>query len=232
MNQPSESREKSHAAAVARREHIIESWEKKSAVPLAILAVGFLALWAWQVLGDLNTPTWDAVEAGILFIWVAFVIDFLVRFFFHHDKARFLRNNVIEILALAVPAFRAFRILRVITAVGILTRTAQSLQARVNLYVTIMLPMVVFAGSLGVYEAERNADGASIVNFPDAVWWSIVTIFQVGDAAFSPITLEGRSIAVLIMLAGVALVSIVTINLAGYLLRNHGIRGLNLPDGK
>ncbi len=56
-----------------------------------------------------------------------------------------------------------------------------------------------------------------------------MTIFQVGDASFSPITFEGRSIAVLIMLAGVALVSIVTINLAGYLLRNNGIRGLNLP---
>ena len=221
--------EKFHAAAVARRDRIIENWEKRSAVPLAVLAIAFLALWAWQVLGDLDVQTWDAVEVGILFIWVGFVVDFLVRLFFHQDKVRFLRNNVIEIIALAVPAFRAFRILRVITAVGILTRTAQSLQARVNLYVTVMLPMVVFAGSLGVYEAEHRAVGATIVDFPNAVWWAIVTIFQVGDASFSPVTLEGRSIAVLIMLAGVALVSIVTINLAGYLLRNNGIRGLNLP---
>ncbi len=149
MDQPLESVEKSHAALVARRERIIETWEKRSAVPLALLAIGFLALWAWQVLGDLDIQTWDAVEVAILFIWVAFVIDFLVRLFFHHDKVLFLRSNVIEIIALAVPAFRAFRILRVITAVGILTRTAQSLQARVNLYVTVMLPMVVFAGSLG-----------------------------------------------------------------------------------
>ena len=221
--------EKSRQAHILHREAIIARWEKHSAVPLALLALAFLALWAVQVLGDLTFLEWELVEGGILVIWGFFLVDFAVRFYFHHDKKTFLKNNIIEILALLLPAFRAFRMLRVITALGILTRVVQSLQARVNLYVAIVLPLLVFAGSLGVLEAERDAENASILTFADAVWWSVVTVFTVGYGDLSPVTFEGRAIAVLMMLSGVALVSIVTINLAGYILRNSDFKGFGFP---
>jgi voltage-gated potassium channel len=206
---------------VARREAVIVRWEKHSAIPLAVLALTFLGLWAAQVLLDLTTLEWDIIEGLILTIWVAFVIDFSVRLWFHEDKAKFLKSNIIELLALLVPAFRSFRMLRVITALGILTRVVQSLQARVNLYIAIILPMMIFAGSLGVYEAERYAKGASILNFPDALWWSVVTAFTVGYGDLTPVTLEGRVIAVLLMLGGFGLISVVTANLASYFLRSN-----------
>ena len=203
-----------------RGEQIIKRWERHSAVPLAALALAYLGLWALQVLAQLTVLEYELVEAAILVIWALFIIDFGVRLFFSHDRKKFLKNNAIEILALVVPVFRAFRMLRVITAVGILTRVVQSLQARVNLYIAIVLPMIVFAGSLGVFEAERNAPGANITSFGNAVWWSIVTVFTVGYGDLSPVTFEGRAIAVVMMLSGVALISVVTVNLATYFLRN------------
>ena len=206
--------------AITRGERVITKWEKNSAVPLALLALAYLALWAVQVLADLTPLEFELVEVGILFIWGCFIIDFSVRLFLHQDRKKFLKNNAIELLALVVPVFRAFRMLRVITAVGILTRVVQSLQARVNLYIAIVLPMIVFAGSLGVFEAERNAPHATITSFGNAVWWTIVTVFTVGYGDLAPVTIEGRAIAVIMMLSGVALISVVTVNLATYFLRN------------
>jgi voltage-gated potassium channel len=211
-----------------KRELQIQKWEKLSAIPLGILALSFLGLWAFQVLGNLSTATWNLVEAFTIAIWAIFVIDFVVRLTFHEDKRHFLRNNVIEILALAVPAFRAFRMLRVITAVGILTRVAQSFQARVNLYVAIVLPMLVFSGSLGVLEAEAGAPNATIKTFADATWWSIETVFTIGYGDFTPVTFEGRAIAVILMLTGIAMISIVTINMAAYILRHADVNILRL----
>lgn len=202
----------------AKREASVVNWERKSALPLAVLAMAFLALWAVQVLAPLTPGEWDVVEGTILFIWVAFIADFLVRLYYHQDRKGFLRTNVIEIIALVVPALRFLRMLRVLMAVGMLTRVVQSLQARVNLYIAIVLPMLVFAGALGVFEAERDVAKSNLHNFPDAVWWAWETVFTVGYGDHFPVTAEGRFIAVILMLGGVAMISVVTANLASYFL--------------
>ena len=204
--------------SIEAREAAIQRWERRSAIPLAICAALFLALWAFQVLVPLDDVSWDIVEGLILLIWGVFIVDFSVRIYFHADRKSFLKSNVIEIIALLLPAFRFLRVLRVITAVGILTRVVQSLQARVNLYIAIVLPMLVLAGSLGIYEAEHNLPKASIKNFGDAFWWACETIFTVGYGDLYPVTAEGKFIAVILMMGGVAMISVVTANLAGYFL--------------
>jgi voltage-gated potassium channel len=202
----------------ARRELAVERWEKASAVPLAILAVAFLGLWAVQVLAPLTPFEWDLVEGAVILIWAAFIIDFGFRFYFHIDKKKFLKSNVIEILAIAVPAFRFLRVLRVLMAVGILARVVQSLQGRVNIYIAIVLPLLTFSGALGVFEAERNVAASNIKNFGNALWWACVTVLSVGYGDYYPVTLEGRAIAVVLMLGGIAMLSVVTANLASYFL--------------
>ena len=131
---------------------------------------------------------------------------------------RFLKRNLVELVSLILPFFRAFRMFRVIVAIGFLTRVAQSLQGRINLYLGLILPLLVFTCSLGVYEAEHTAPGANITNFGDAVWWAFVTITTIGYGDYYPITFEGRAIAVLLMLSGLALVSLITISLGSWFL--------------
>ena len=115
-------------------EPMMETWERVSAVPLALAAFAYLGLWAFQVLAPLSTLEWESTEAGIYVIWGVFILDFVLRFISHHDRKEFMKRNVIELLALALPAFRVFRVLRVITALGIFTRAAQTLQTRINIY--------------------------------------------------------------------------------------------------
>ncbi len=206
-------------------EPMMETWERVSAVPLALAAVAYLGLWAFQVLAPLSPLEWDITEGGIYLIWAVFILDFVLRFISHHDRKDFMKRNVIELLALALPAFRVFRVLRVITALGIFTRAAQTLQTRINIYLAVVTPLVIFSGALGVFEAERNEPGATITNFGDALWYSIVTVCTVGYGDYSPITFQGRVIATILMFSGVVLLSSVTALVASYLLSKNNLGG-------
>ena len=199
-------------------EHAVHAWERWSTIPLAILALVYLGLYAFEVLADVAPATlFDVILINDI-IWGIFIVDFTVRFFISHQKMRFLKRNLVELVSLILPFFRAFRMFRVIVAIGFLTRVAQSLQGRINLYLGLILPLLVFTCSLGVYEAEHTAPGANITNFGDAVWWAFVTITTIGYGDYYPITFEGRAIAVLLMLSGLALVSLITISLGSWFL--------------
>jgi voltage-gated potassium channel len=200
------------------RELAVQRWERFSTIPLAVLALIYLALYAFEVLAHpASTIHNDVVDASDA-IWILFIIDFVARFVMHDNKATFLRRNVIEMVGLALPMFRAFRMFRVIIAIGFLSRVTQSLQARIGIYLGLIIPLLVFTCALGVYDAEHSAPGANITNFGDAVWWALVTIATVGYGDYSPITFEGRVIAVLLMFSGIAMLSLVTVTFASWFL--------------
>ena len=201
-----------------RVEHAVHVWERWSTLPLAVLAFVYLGLYALEVLADMPPATFMDVLVVNDVIWGIFIVDFVVRFAIANHKWRFVKRNMVELISLILPFFRAFRMFRVIIAIGFLTRVAQSLQGKINLYLGLILPLLVFTCSLGVYEAEHKAPGANITNFGDAVWWAFVTITTIGYGDYYPVTFEGRAIAVLLMLSGLALVSLITISLGSWFL--------------
>lgn len=204
--------------ARSKAEKAVARWERRSAIPLAIMAIVYLALYAVEVLAELPPAAlWDFVLISDI-IWGIFIVDFLARFFMSHHKGAFMKRNIIEFIALVLPMFRAFRMFRVVIALGFLTRVAQSLQGRINIYLGLILPLLIFTCSLGVYEAEHLAPGAKITQFGDAVWWAFVTVTTIGYGDYYPVTFEGRAIAVLLMLSGLALVSVITVSVASWFL--------------
>lgn len=92
-----------------------------------------------------------------------------------------------------------------------------SLRGRVAVYVAGATVLVLFVASLAVLDAERGAKSATITTFGDALWWAMTTVTTVGYGDRYPITAEGRFIAGGLMLAGIALLGIVTASLASWL---------------
>jgi voltage-gated potassium channel len=86
--------------------------------------------------------------------------------------------------------------------------------ARINIYVGLILPLLIYVCALGVYEAEHLAPGANIKQFGDAAWWAFVTLATVGYGDYYPVTFEGRMIAVFLMIAGLAFVSVIAVSVA------------------
>lgn len=197
-----------------RTEHGVHTWERWSTVPLAILALAYLGLYSVEVLGHLPPAIFFDFVVVSDIIWAIFIIDFVVRFTLSPAKVPFLKRNAIELVALILPFFRAFRMFRVIIALGFLSRVGKSLNARINIYVGVILPLLIYVCALGVYDAEHKAPGANILNFGDSIWWAFVTICTIGYGDYYPVTFEGRAIAVLLMVAGLAFISVITVSVA------------------
>jgi voltage-gated potassium channel len=69
-------------------------------------------------------------------------------------------------------------------------------------------------GSLAVLSVERDAPNGNIKTLGDAVWWSFTTMTTVGYGDHAPTTGLGRMLAVGLMLSGIALLGVVTANIA------------------
>jgi voltage-gated potassium channel len=208
----------SNAPRIYRTDLAVAKWEKISTLPLALLALAYLALYALEVLGHWSPNLMFDFVAVSDVIWGIFILDFVARFLMSHNKGTFMRRNVVEFVSLVLPVFRAFRMFRVVVALGFITRVAQSLQARIGIYLGLILPLLIFTCSLGVYDAEHLVPGAKITSFGDSVWWAFVTVTTIGYGDYYPITVEGRMIAVLLMLSGLALVSVITVTFASWFL--------------
>ena len=72
-------------------------------------------------------------------------------------------------------------------------------------YLTAFLAIIIVFGSISIFFAEPNSPGATIVNFGDAIWWSISTMTTVAYGDVYPVTIEGKVIATALMFAGIGI---------------------------
>ena len=64
----------------------------------------------------------------------------------------------------------------------------------------------------------RGAPGSTIETFGTALWWAITTVTTVGYGDVYPVTTQGRLVAGVLMVAGVAFLGAVTATLSSWLL--------------
>jgi len=194
-------------------------WEAAGELPLAAATLAFLAAYAWPILDqDLSTAETRLCQWTVWSTWAILVADFLVRLALSKDRGRFVLSTPLEIATIALPLLRPLRLLRLLTLLGAVNRHAgNTLRGRVGIYVAGSVALVVFVASLAVLDAERDA-GGNIDDFGDAVWWSMTTISTIGYGDLYPVTATGRLVAVGLMLAGIALLGIVTASVATWLI--------------
>lgn len=159
-------------------------------------------------------------EYAILAIWALFGIDYLVRLALADRRARWFVRHLHELAIVALPMLRPLRLLRLLTLVSLLQRSiGGALRGRVVTYAVAGTAVLVFVASLAMFDAERAAPAGSIKTFPDALWWATATVTTVGYGDYSPTTATGRFIAVGLMVAGIALLGVVTATLASWLVQ-------------
>jgi voltage-gated potassium channel len=200
----------------------IAAWDRRVDWWLTGLAVVFLAAYAWQVLDtSLDPGAKDALEAVITVTWVVFGVDYAVRLALARRRWRYVARHLLDLVVLVLPMLRQLRALRVVMAIGVLNRQLRNdARGRVAFYVAGTVALVGFVAALAVLDAERDAPGASITTFGDALWWTITTISTVGYGDRYPVTVEGRLVAGALMVAGIALLGVVTASIASWFVEN------------
>lgn len=162
-------------------------WERVTEWPLTFAAVLFLAVYSVEVIGDLRGRDHLAAETAIDIVWAVFAADYAVR-------------------------------LRLATPISVLQRTAGlALRGRIAVYTAGAAILLTYVGALATLDAEKHAPGATITSFPKALWWAFVTITSVGYGDHIPTTGTGRTVAALLMIAGIAVIGTVTATLASWI---------------
>lgn len=178
------------------------------------------------------TPMVRAVGSALNWIiWLAFVAEFLVRWRVD-GRLSYLRRAWFDILLIGITPpfgvpepmqgmrlFRVFRLLRLFRAFGVIAMALRlgrrHLAKHQFHFVGLVAVATVFLGAAGIFVLE-SGDNRAITGFGDALWWAVVTATTVGYGDVSPITVEGRLIAVVLMLTGIGVIGVFTATVASF----------------
>lgn len=187
---------------------------------MLLLCVFALVLFGVDRFAPVSHEVASVLELADLIVCFLFLGDFALSLATSRDRWRYLRTwGWIDLLS-SIPSVdflrlgRAARILRVLRVLRgakatrllasyVLERRAQSAFMAAALCTLLLL---VFA-SVAILHFEAVPE-ANIKSPEDAVWWAFATLTTVGYGDRYPVTSEGRGVAVVLMLAGVALVGV------------------------
>jgi voltage-gated potassium channel len=106
--------------------------------------------------------------------------------------------------------FRLLRLIRLFRIIHLYSRLL-SFSAQTNnrlLYIVAVSGMAVSGGAIGLFLVEGNVPESKVTNLGDAFWWAIVTVTTVGYGDIYPVTTEGKIIASILMIFGIAILGI------------------------
>ena len=127
------------------------------------------------------------------------IIDLLAIMPFFHEL-RILRLFIL---------FRAFKIFRYTRS---LQQFAQVLASKKFEFFTLMVftSVMISVSAVLIYVAEANNENSAINTIFEAFYWSFVTLSTVGYGDFVPVTDLGRTVAMIIIVSGVAVLAFTT----------------------
>jgi voltage-gated potassium channel len=225
------------AAERQRVRAFIERHQLAWDVTMAVLALVFIAVGYFQdhPAGALTEATLAPVEIAITLIFLA---EFALRFAVAPTRGAYLKAHWIDLLAL-LPAVRWLRVLRVgrlfylvrlarLLRLGVLIRLLVELNRivdgirtvavrnGVHVFLTLAVGLAVVGGTL-VWELEHTINPA-FSRYDDAIWWAFATMTTVGYGS-GPMTLAGRVVAGVVMIAGIACFGVITATVTAFFLR-------------
>ncbi|MGQ4385876.1 potassium channel family protein [Streptomyces sp. SAS_270] len=191
-------------------------WEHHTQRPLLALAVAFALAYAVPIVDSGASPSLTSTCTLVEWVvWGSFAADYLMRLALARRRREFVRTHWLDLCAVVVPMFQPLRLLRLVSTLMLVGRRARmASQIRLTTYVGGSVIGLLMFGSLAVLSVERDSPNGNIRTLGDAVWWSFTTMTTVGYGDHAPTTGLGRMIAVGLMLSGIALLGVVTANIA------------------
>lgn len=215
----------------SRRADLLARYEKWTKVPLLALVLALVPLLLIAYVVDVSDSVDSTAEYVSLAILAVFAVDLVVRTYLSERRLHYLVTHWYDVLML-VPFLRPLRLVRtarglrllrlgrVFPVVARIAVEARDLGKRRGLqWILLVGVAAVFVCAYLVFELERSEDGA-IDDYGTALWWAMSTITTVGYGDATPVTPEGRGIAILLMVIGISFFSWVTANIAAFLIES------------
>jgi voltage-gated potassium channel len=92
-------------------------------------------------------------------------------------------------------------------------------QFAITLKVFIISIFIAYVAAVQITISERAIEGSNIKNFGDGIWWAITTVTTVGYGDKFPTTMEGKFLAVGLMIVGISLMGVITASVAAWFVK-------------
>lgn len=215
-------------ASAAERWNVLEELDEWLRLPMALLGLAWLLI----VVAELLWGESDLLSLASTAVWVIFIAEFALRLVLAPDRSRFLKRNWLTVIALIVPALRFFRALAVLRAaralrglrlvriVGTANRSMNALRTTMRRrrfgYVLGLTVLVIMLGAAGMlsFEPAHEVEGG-YTSYGHALWWTAMLVTSIGSD-FWPLTTEGRVLALLLSIYGLAVFGYITASFASF----------------
>lgn len=157
----------------------------------------------------------DVLEASNLSFCVLFLTEWLLGFLISKKKKDYLKSpaRIIDLISTlpfgdAFQTLRIFRLARLIRLLRVVIRARRYKGKGEKLLRALsIVGATVFAGAIALHTVDSQ--NPSLESFGDALWWSVVTVSTVGYGDITPMSGQGKLVAVALIMFGMGV--------AGYL---------------
>jgi voltage-gated potassium channel len=188
------------------REWLAAVLERRLDVPMAVLAVVWAALVAYELIAPDGIRTELTVAGNV--IWGIFGLEFVTKMVVSGHPLRFLRRRWPSLLFLVLPVLRILRVARALRLVRVLPAarvvgssyravgTASGLLTGRLQFLGVTTAIVALGGGQLLYVIERGREGA-LTSLGDALFWSANLAIS-SSMVYEPVTLAGRLLALVL----------------------------------
>lgn len=188
------------------RERLAGLLERRLDLPMAVLAVVWAALVAYELIAPAGVRP-ELTLAGNV-IWGIFALEFATKMAVSGHPLRFLRRRWPSLLFLVLPVLRILRITRALRLVRVLPAarvlgssyravgTARGLLTGRLQFLGVMTAIVALGGGQLLYVLEKGREGA-LTSLGDALFWAANLAIS-SSLVYEPVTLAGRVLALVL----------------------------------
>jgi voltage-gated potassium channel len=188
---------------------------------LTFLALVFLVAYSYPAfVVDISPSVQKSIEVIQWVCWLAFAADLLGGILTSESKSSYLKHHLLDVAAVLLPFLRPLRLMRVISFGGlVIQKVAIGRQFAITFKVAIASIFIAYIAAVQVTISERGIEGSNIKNFGDGIWWAVTTVTTVGYGDKFPTTIEGKVLAVGLMIVGISLMGVITASVAAWFVK-------------
>ena len=207
------------------RHDLVDDIERATRFPMVVLAIAWLVVAVVILTTDVNGSASIFLVGTLFALWAILLIEYLVRLMVTPDRRGYLKRRWVEPATVVMPPLQGWRLVGIEKMCLLLHEGALRVEAILKHHslfrVLIAAGATLFVGAWLVLLLEENAKGSNIHNYPDALWWAIVTVTTVGYGDRFPYTGGGRTVAVILMLVGIGLIGVLTATVVSVFIKEH-----------
>jgi voltage-gated potassium channel len=223
-----EARRREHIAGVkpaGGRHDLVDRIEQATKYPMVLLGIAWLVIAVIFVTTDVDGSTSIALVATLFALWAVLLVEYLVRLVVTPDRRGYLKRRWAEPATVVLPPLQGWHIIGIERTTLLLHEGELRVEAVLKHHslfrVLIAAAATLFAGAWLVQLCEAHVKTTNIHNYPDALWWAVVTVTTVGYGDRYPVSGGGRTVAVILMLVGIGLIGVLTATVASVFVKEH-----------